>query len=460
MKKTKLRKLLAGGLAVLMLVGVMAVTTLAGEDVPTVTFDYGKKTFVITNCTAYQDGHDHTYPNLFQNMQNIMPGDTRQQDIKVNVAGVGSGSAVITLKMERAEFGGTADQNQAGYDNITEKEQEDYDKLLRTAEFTVTNKTTGEEITGKLGEGVRLGRLYANDSVDLTVSLHLPITAGDELQGLQAAVGWVFTAEYHPAPDPKPTTPPELDKSEHFAYIVGRDDGLVHPEAEITRSEVATIFFRLLTEDSRNMYWETTNPYDDVPESAWFNKAVSTLTNAGIINGKPGGVFDPDAPITRAEFAAIAVRFFGGEYDGEDQFSDISGHWANADINKAVLNGLVNGYPDGTFRPDNDITRSEAIAIVNRVLNRKPDADHLLSDMKTWPDNMNTSAWYYADMQEATNSHNYDLVESKEDGTSYEIWSELLPIRDWVTLEKAWSDANDAPSPGEVISSKTNTEVR
>lgn len=125
-----------------------------------------------------------------------------------------------------------------------------------------------------------------------------------------------------------------------------------------------------------------------------------------------------------------------------------------------MVNNLVSGYPDGTFRPDNNIVRSEAISIVNRVLNRKPDADHLLDGMKTWPDNMDTSAWYYADMQEATNSHNYDLSVPDEDGSVYEIWFELLPIRDWVTLERAWTDSNQSVNPGEVISSKTNTEVK
>ena len=457
MKKTKLRGLLAGALAAAVLVGVVAVTALADDGTPTVTFDYGQKKFVVTNCTAFADEHGHKYPNLFQEMQSIMPGDEVEQKIRVDVTNVGSGSAIITLKMERAED-----------DNVTAQEIADYETLLQNAQFTVTNEKTGEALTGKLGEGVKLGRLYAGDSVDLNVKLSLPIEAGDELQGLQAAVGWVFTAEYIPGggggtviPEPStPGGPPELDTSEHFAYIVGRYDGLVHPEAEITRAEVATIFFRLLTEDSRNQFWATTNPYNDVPESAWFNKAVSTLTNAGIIYGKPGGNFDPDAPITRAEFAAIAVRFFGGDYSGEDQFSDITGHWASADINKAVVNNLVSGYPDGTFRPDNNIVRSEAISIVNRVLNRKPDADHLLDGMKTWPDNMDTSAWYYADMQEATNSHNYDLSVPDEDGSVYEIWFELLPIRDWVTLERAWTDSNQSVNPGEVISSKTNTEVK
>ena len=241
-----------------------------------------------------------------------------------------------------------------------------------------------------------------------------------------------------------------------FAYIIGRDDGLVHPEAEITRAEVATIFFRLLTEDSRGHYWSQSNSYGDVDAGAWYNNAVSTLSNAGILYGKPGNLFDPDASITRAEFAAIAVRFFGGEYEGEDQFSDIGGHWASNEINRAYMNDLVKGYTDGTFRPDNDITRAEAITIINRVLERAPHKDYLLDDMITWPDNTDTAKWYYADVQEATNSHNYDPKYDK-DGNVYEVWTGLRPVRDWAALERAWSEANSSESPGEVVSSNTSS---
>ncbi|MGN1129047.1 MAG: S-layer homology domain-containing protein, partial [Candidatus Flemingiibacterium sp.] len=283
-----------------------------------------------------------------------------------------------------------------------------------------------------------------------------PITAGNKLQNFNGTVDWIFTAEYIPGmiiPIIPPT--PELEKGDHYAYIIGRDDGLVHPEDEITRAEVATIFFRLLTEDTRNYYWSQSNPYSDVSESDWFNNAVSTLTNAGVLYGRPGNVFDPNAPITRAEFAAIAIRFFGGEYEGADQFSDISGHWANNEINRAYVNELVNGYPDGTFKPDNNITRAEAMTIINRVLERKPDKDNLLDDMVKWEDNSNTEAWYYANVQEATNSHNFEL-DTDENGDEYEIWTELRPVRDWAALEKTWSDTNSADNPGEVISSDKN----
>ncbi|MEQ2455839.1 S-layer homology domain-containing protein [Flavonifractor hominis] len=242
---------------------------------------------------------------------------------------------------------------------------------------------------------------------------------------------------------------PDLNTDDHFAYIIGRDDGLVHPLAEINRAEVATIFFRMLTDDSRSSLWSSENPYQDVDASAWYNNAVSTLTNGSIITGKPGNVFDPNASITRAEFATIAVRFFGGSYDGEDQFSDIAGHWANQYINRAAVLGLINGRGDGTFDPDAPITRAEAMAIVNRTLGRKPVADHLLSDMITWPDNQDTSTWYYADVQEATNSHDFEVIEVN--GEQVESWTELLPVRDWAALEHEWSSANSSTNPGDVM---------
>ena len=243
---------------------------------------------------------------------------------------------------------------------------------------------------------------------------------------------------------------PELNIADHFAYIIGRDDGLVHPEASITRAEVATIFFRMLTEDSRAQLWTTTNPYSDVAAEAWYNNAVSTLTTSGVITGKPGNVFDPDAPITRAEFATIAVRFFGGSYEGEDQFTDIAGHWANKYINRAAVLGLINGKGDGTFDPNADITRAEAMAIVNRTLGRKPDADHMLPNMITWEDNLDESKWYYTDVQEATNSHDFE-VESDADGL-YEVWTGLLQVRDWAALEREWSESNSSSNPGDVVS--------
>ncbi|MBM6870224.1 S-layer homology domain-containing protein [Pseudoflavonifractor phocaeensis] len=242
---------------------------------------------------------------------------------------------------------------------------------------------------------------------------------------------------------------PSLNTSDHYAYIIGRDDGYVHPEANITRAEVATIFFRMLTDDSRSQLWKSSNSYPDVEPTDWYNNAISTLTYAGTLTGTPEGVFKPDNDITRAEFATIAVRFFGGEYEGEDLFPDIAGHWANKYINLAATLGLVNGKGDGTFDPDASISRAEAMAIVNRTLGRCASADHLLDDMITWPDNKDTSAWYYADVQEATNSHDMDII--TVDNQQIESWTELLPVRDWAALEREWSTNNSSDNPGDVL---------
>ncbi len=243
---------------------------------------------------------------------------------------------------------------------------------------------------------------------------------------------------------------PTLNTEDHYGYIIGYPDGTVQPGGSITRAEVATIFFRMLTDSSRTEFWSQTNSFSDVPSTAWFNNAVSTLTKAGIIAGYEDGTFQPNATITRAEFATIAVRFFDATYDGKDYFTDIDGHWAQQYINDAANAGLVNGYEDGTFGPNKAITRAEAMALVNRALDRHPDADHFLKDMVTWPDNSDTKAWYYEDVQEATNSHEYTM-KTNTDKTKYENWTKMLKMRDWKAFEAAWSDANSASNPGEVM---------
>ena len=255
---------------------------------------------------------------------------------------------------------------------------------------------------------------------------------------------------YHPPIRP-PEDPdkPALNTEDHYAYIVGYEDGSVQPEGDITRAEVATIFFRLLTDESRNEYWSQTNPYSDVSADDWFNNAVSTLTNAGVLDGYEDGTFKPNGNITRAEFATITARFFEATYDGENLFPDIEGHWAQDYINEAANAGIVNGYEDGTFRPQQYITRAEAVTMVNRTIERHPDADHLLDDMIVWPDNPET-AWYYEQIQEATNSHEYTM-NTDDEQNPYEIWTKLLPNRDWSELEKEWSDANDGAGSGEVV---------
>ena len=253
---------------------------------------------------------------------------------------------------------------------------------------------------------------------------------------------------------PSPTTPgtdiadPDvplglvgLNTVDHIAYIIGYEDGLVRPEGKITRAEVATIFFRLMTDEFRTSNWATQNAFPDVAAANWFNNAVSTNGKAGIVKGYMDGEFKPNRNITRAEFAAIAARFLSEEDAGPGgRFSDISGHWAEEEINRAVAAGWIRGYEDGTFRPDQDITRAEAVTLINRMLDRMPDKDHLLENMITWPDNTEDK-WYYEDMQEATNSHDYD----RDEAGIMEVWTEKLEERKWKELEYEWSTAASAP---------------
>ena len=225
--------------------------------------------------------------------------------------------------------------------------------------------------------------------------------------------------------------PDRLNGDEHFAYIIGRDDGLVHPEAPITRAEVATIFFRLLTDEARDEYLTGTSPFADVASDAWYATAVATMQAMDIVEGRSPSAFHPEAPITRGEFAAIAARFDSAPYHGDDRFSDISGHWAAGYINQAAVKGWVEGQPDGSFAPDRSITRAEAMTTINRVLGRLPEtADDLLDDMIAWPDNP-PDAWYYLAVQEATNSHDY---ERKAD-TVHETWTGLQPAGNWAQYQ-------------------------
>lgn len=256
---------------------------------------------------------------------------------------------------------------------------------------------------------------------------------------------------------------PSLNTKDHYGYIIGypvdyytgqpttdQTKKPVRPEGKITRAEVATIYFRMLTDESRTKFWSQSSGYSDVKAGDWFNNAVSTLSNAGIIAGYEDGSFRPNGYITRAEFATIAARFFDVTYNGKDLFPDISGHWAKDYINQAANKGFVNGYEDGTFKPDRNITRAEAVTLVNRTLDRHPDKNHFTKDMLVWPDNMDQTKWYYADMQEATNSHTYQMKENS-DKTKYENWTKTLPIRNWEALEKAWSNANSSQGNGNVV---------
>ena len=226
-----------------------------------------------------------------------------------------------------------------------------------------------------------------------------------------------------------------LNTDDHFAYIVGYPDGTVQPNGQITRAEATTIFFRLLTDESREANLTKTNRYTDVAAGAWYNTAVSTMTKAGIVDGYPDGTFRPDAPITRAEMAKI-ISLFAKLDKSESRFSDIAGHWAEKFITLAAGNGWIAGYPDGTFGPQRNITRAETATMINRVLERVPSAEsRLLSRdvMQIWPDS-NPGDWFYLAMQEATNSHDYER--NAKWAAADEQWTALRETRDWKALEQ------------------------
>ncbi len=226
-----------------------------------------------------------------------------------------------------------------------------------------------------------------------------------------------------------------LNYEDHYAYIIGYDteDGTseVRPENPITRAEVATIFYRLLTEESRAKFRTQENEFTDVNKGDWYNNGISTVAAAGIVNGYDDGTFRPDNKITRAEFAMIASRFSSLIHEGDNLFTDTDGHWAKDAINNAAITGWVNGYDDGTFKPDAQITRAEAITLINRVLYRYVEHDDLHPDMITWVDNT-PDKWYYTNMQEATNSHDYD----RTDIGYWETHTVITEPRDWSLDEK------------------------
>ena len=226
------------------------------------------------------------------------------------------------------------------------------------------------------------------------------------------------------------STPDRLNDEEHFAYVIGYKDGNVRPYGLISRAETTTIFFRLLKDSVRDGNLLTSNTYTDVADNYWANTAISTMTGLGIVQGRTATTFDPYAPITRAQFAAICARFDDGKTQGDQTFTDIQGHWAQAYIERAAELGWIKGFEDGTFRPDTYITRAQAMTMINRVLNRIPeDADDLLSNMNVWPD-CNPGDWFYLAVHEATNSHDY-----KHKAGNYETWSSMNKDPDWTRYE-------------------------
>ena len=268
------------------------------------------------------------------------------------------------------------------------------DKIPTRESYTFTGWYTDEELTDKI--------------TSVTMTSDKTVYAG-----------WVATG-----------VPDMLNGDDHYAYVIGYPDGNVHPQGNISRAETATIFFRLLKADTRDGNLTAENVFADVANGKWFNKAVSTMAKLGIVKGRSAETFAPDAPITRAEFAAICARFNTKPTNTSNSFSDISGHWAEVEIERAVAFGWIAGYPDGTFRPDTYITRAEAMTMINRVLCRMPqDEKDLLRTMVVWPDNKPTD-WYYLAVQEATNSHEFERK-----GAVNETWTKLTSAPDWTRYQ-------------------------
>ena len=251
------------------------------------------------------------------------------------------------------------------------------------------------------------------------------IKATDFFDSLSTAVKYADTVRNY-----RGTTPDLLNDSDHFAYVIGYMDGNVRPYGLISRAETTTIFFRLLKDSVRDGNLLTSNTYTDVADDYWANTAISTMTGLGIVQGRSATTFDPKAPITRAQFAAICARFDTGKSSGEQTFSDISGHWAEKYIQRAAELGWIKGFEDGTFRPDTYITRAQAMTMINRVLNRIPEENSdLLPGMNVWPD-CSPGDWFYLAVQEATNSHDY-----KHKAGNYETWTKLMKNPDWTRYE-------------------------
>ena len=329
----------------------------------------------------------------------------------------------VTFKVVNGKWNDDSSDNIVVYVNAKGKDGETLESKLTEAQIPAVGE--------KPNSGYR-----ASGNWDKSLSADLKITGDTE-----------FTFTYSrrsSGGSSRPSTPPTVDipdndvptglnGKDHYAYIIGYGNNDVRPQNNITRAEVATIFFRLLTDETREANMTKSNGYNDVKDGDWFCCAVSTLSKMGIIKGYEDGSFKPHDPISRAEFAAIAARF---DPDGDKtpaSFADVTSHWAKDEISIAANHGWIKGYEDGSFKPDQKITRAETMTLVNRVLNRLPETkDDLHKDMKTWVDNMDETAWYYLAVQEATNSHYF----KNKTGTKFEQWTDLRDTRDWSELEK------------------------
>ena len=346
---------------------------LASSAEPAVAYDGRARGFTAESALPFAGNRN---VDLFTDFKEVMPGDSRTQTIKVRAKNLTSDYVTLSLRTEPVQPGESEDPAQANAD---------YEALLSSPYVSLEVYVDGVlKDRDSLAKGVVLGSFSEGQARTVTVQLNIGVEAGNELRALAGMIDWVFTAEegYHPVP---PHDDGLLDKRDHVTYVIGYPDGEVKPGKNITRAEVATIFFRLLTDEARAQYWSKTNSFSDVAYDKWYNNAISTMAKAGI----------------------------------------------------------VEGYPDGTFRPKQDITRAETMTLVNRMLERAVEEPGMLENMHVWPDNQ-PEQWYYEAVQEATNTHTYvrngKLVPNLD--FQYETWVRLLSDPNWAALEKQWSEAN------------------
>lgn len=419
----KLRRILSICLAVVLVVG-MAVPASAATTGPAVMYNGSTREIEFQNAWPFGE---NTQPDLFPNMKNLMPGDSVTQEITVGARKMGIDSARIWLRAENPN--------------------EDYIKLVETYGQWVTLRVTNgtEEITGDLANGVLLGTFFGNRKTNVTVELAIDILADNNLQALVAEIDWVFTVEVIPGTIGLPSVSGEDNMpwltDDHINYIIGYQDNTIRPNASITRAEVATIFYRLLTDEVREEWFCTESAFPDVTKDDWYYVAVCTLTNGGVLKGYPNGKFLPDDPISRAELAAIVSRFdpLYGEIEVTASFKDVKRHWAKDEIEFAAARGYVVGYPDGKFRPDQAITRAETVTMMNRCLQRAVDEKGRLDKHLSWSDN-HPGTWYYYEIIEAANYHDYNRSDRimKNQSYCYEDWTVLHEPIDWAYVERQW----------------------
>lgn len=297
---------------------------------------------------------------------------------------------------------------------------------------------TAKGSTAQAKSGARFDGWYSADGTLLSKELTFVPTKKDGAVWQGTTYYAHFSAKRSPSTPSTPAKPDEtkptlapipemLNGEDHYAYLLGYEDGTVRPNGSISRAEVATVLFRLLKDDVRMQNLTKDNAYSDVPDTAWYAAAVSTLSKMGVISGYPDGTFRPNAPITRAEFAAMIARFDETAKSADTPFTDISGHWAENAIGKAYGNGWVEGSSKTVFCPESNLTRAETATLLNRVLHRLPEKESdLLANQIVWPDNPETF-WGYLAIQEATNSHEY---ERKADGV-HETQTAKRENRDW-----------------------------